>query len=68
MTTPLACLQMKELTKKLSMSRSTIYKLIQNQEAEFPVGFSMMGGRGVYYLESDVDEWVLSERQKSLMH
>ncbi|SFB19357.1 Prophage CP4-57 regulatory protein (AlpA) [Collimonas sp. OK607] len=69
MTVPLACLQMKALTKKLSMSRSSIYKLIQCQESNFPVGFPVMGGRAMYYIESEVDEWLISQRQKSqLMH
>lgn len=58
---PLATLRMEDLTKKLSACKGTVYGLLKDETCGFPAGFSY-GGRGVYYLEHEVDAWLLRQQ------
>lgn len=62
-TKPITCLQMAALTKKLSMSRGTIYNMLNDPDSNFPPPFSF-GGRGKYYFEHEIDAWLLSQQQQ----
>lgn len=60
---PMVCLRMAELTKKLSVSRGTIYSLLKDPDSKFPPAFSF-GGRGKYFFEHEVDAWLLDQQQQ----
>lgn len=62
--TKTALLQMKALCTKLSMGRSTLYNLIKNSESNFPLAFAVMGGRSKYYIEHEIDEWIISQKNR----
>jgi predicted DNA-binding transcriptional regulator AlpA len=61
---PLVTVRMADLTKKLSACRGTIYEIMDDPDAGFPVGFSY-GGRGVYYFEHEVDAWLIQQTAKN---
>lgn len=48
-------LRMKELSSKVGLSRSQIYKLIN--QGQFP-RMSKLGDRVSFWLESEIDEWM----------
>lgn len=48
-------LRMKELSSKIGLSRSQIYKLIN--EGQFP-RMTKLGDRVSCWLESEIDEWM----------
>jgi predicted DNA-binding transcriptional regulator AlpA len=60
---PLTCLQMAAVAKKLSISRGSVYKLLKEPDSNFPQSFAYMGGRGQYYLEHEIDDWLLAQRE-----
>jgi len=52
-------IRMKDVTKKVGLSRSTIYQKIKH--GEFPPAFTIGGGRSVGWLESVVDAWIATQ-------
>ena len=53
----LKVLNLKEVTAKVSLGKTTIYALIKTRA--FPKGVSLCGnGHAVRWLESDVDQWL----------
>ena len=60
---PLSCLQMAAVAKKLSISRGSVYKLLKDPDSNFPQSFAYMGGRGQYYFEHEIDDWLSAQRQ-----
>lgn len=53
-------LRPKEVIKKLSISRATLYKLIQNGELDKPI---QLGANSVGWKNSTIDKW-LDDRAK----
>ncbi|MGI4813411.1 MAG: helix-turn-helix transcriptional regulator [Janthinobacterium lividum] len=49
-------IRMKELTQKIGLGKSTIYRKINAKQ--FPVPFTIGMGRAAGWLESDIDEWI----------
>ncbi|MBY8216329.1 AlpA family transcriptional regulator [Vibrio fluvialis] len=52
---PMRFLKLKEVMKKTALSRSAIYRKMN--EGEFPQSVSL-GDRAVAWVESEVDEWM----------
>lgn len=48
-------INLNEVTKKLSIHKSTIYRLLKNDD--FPKQIKL-GGKIVRWRESDIDEWI----------
>ena len=61
----LKALDIKAVKEKTSLSRSHIYKL--EQAGKFPKRFAI-GSRGVRWLESDIDQWLLDRTQAAPSH
>ena len=58
-------LRFKQVKDKTSLSRSHIWKL--EQAGKFPKRFAI-GSRGVRWLESDIDQWLLDRTQATTSH
>lgn len=54
-------IRMKDVTKKVSLSRSTIYQKIKSGEfpLPFPIGTANSRSRG--WLEATIDAWVIDQ-------
>ena len=52
-------IRMGELSKRLGLAKSTLYKMIA--EGKFPKGFSINGGKATGWLSTAIDQW-LEER------
>ncbi|MEY3573014.1 MAG: hypothetical protein RJA77_929, partial [Pseudomonadota bacterium] len=54
------------VSAKLDMSEAKVFDMIA--KGIFPRPFQIVpGGRAVGWLESDVDQWIISRREKSLV-
>jgi len=51
----------KEVTKKLNISRATLYVWVRNEG--FPKPFHIGGGRKTYWDEADVNKWLTSKKE-----
>ena len=58
-------LRFNQVKDKTSLSRSHIWKL--EQAGKFPKRFAI-GSRGVRWLESDIDQWLLDRTQATPSH
>lgn len=56
-------LNIKQVAAKLSLGRSTIYRMISR--GDFPKPFSL-GGNRTAWLEEDVDRWLLDKARPSM--
>ena len=65
MTKQLKAIDFKAVKAKTSLSRSHIWKL--EQAGQFPKRFNI-GLRGVRWIESDVDKWLLDRAQATTSH
>jgi len=54
-------LRIKDLEEKIGLKRSTIYELMES--GDFP-GSVPLGARAVGWLEAEVDNWIISRRNK----
>lgn len=58
-STRVQIIRMGELSKRLGLAKSTLYKMIA--EGKFPKGFSINGGKAKGWLSTTIDQW-LEER------
>ena len=57
-------IRMNQLHMKVGLSKSLLYALIA--KGKFPKGFSLTsGGRAVGWLEQDIDNWILANKEAS---
>jgi predicted DNA-binding transcriptional regulator AlpA len=54
--TQVQIIRMGELSKRLGLAKSTIYKMIV--EEKFPKGFSINGGKATGWLSTTIDQWL----------
>lgn len=53
---PLTFLRLKQIIERTGLSRSTIYKMIQ--EGKFPRQVDLVGGRSVAWVENEIENWM----------
>lgn len=59
-------IRLAQVSAKLDMSEAKVFDMIA--KGIFPRPFQIVpGGRAVGWLESDVDQWIISRREKSLV-
>lgn len=58
-STQVQIIRMGELSKRLGLAKSTLYKMIA--EGKFPKGFRINGGKATGWLSTTIDQW-LEER------
>lgn len=65
-------LRVSQLIKKLSVSRSTLYAWLSQHSAyclpTFPKPLRLGDGRSVFWVESEVDAWLHSQRTPQTNH
>lgn len=63
---PTRLLRVSQLVKKLSVSRSTLYAWLCQRSAyfvpSFPQPLRLGDGRSVFWVESEIDAWLQSQR------
>ena len=60
---PETILRLPEVITRIGLSRSTIYFRIN--EGTFPAPIKLGGGRAVGFLESEIDEWLIQQINRS---
>ena len=60
---PIRMLTMAQVVNKIGLSRAKIYELIA--DGDFPQAYSIGGGRAMRFVESEIDQWLLDQIQKS---
>ena len=58
-------LRLKNVTEVTSMSRSTIYRLMEQGKFPKPIKLSQ---RIIGFLEEDIDQWILERYQEGIKH
>jgi prophage regulatory protein len=62
--TSLAVIRHREVKQKLKISSAKLFDMVA--KGVFPRPFQLIpGGRAVGWLETDVDQWILNQRQRS---
>lgn len=55
-------LRLQDVKKRTGLSRSSIY--LRMKDKAFPISISL-GGRAIGWLESDIDEWIVTRIEES---
>jgi prophage regulatory protein len=60
---PIRMLTMSQVVNKVGLKRTKIYQLIAS--GDFPQSYSIGGGRAMRFVESQIDQWLLDQIQRS---
>jgi predicted DNA-binding transcriptional regulator AlpA len=61
---PIRMLTMAQVEKKVSLGRTKIYELMASDDT-FPQSHLIGGGKSKRFIESEIDQWLLDQIQKS---
>jgi predicted DNA-binding transcriptional regulator AlpA len=60
---PIRMLSMAQVEAKVGLKRTKIYGLMDSRD--FPQSYSIGGGRAMRFVESEIDQWLLDQIQRS---